>query len=36
MSQGRIVEVGSHDELTRNGIHYNELMKAQELILAST
>jgi ABC-type transport system involved in cytochrome bd biosynthesis fused ATPase/permease subunit len=36
MSKGQVVEVGTHEELSNNGTYYNELMKAQELILAST
>ncbi|GAX74240.1 hypothetical protein CEUSTIGMA_g1689.t1 [Chlamydomonas eustigma] len=36
MSKGQVAEVGTHEELSSNGAYYNELMKAQELILAST
>lgn len=36
MRDGSVVEVGSHAELSgRAGSAYNELMRAQELILAS-
>jgi len=36
MHNGHVLEVGSHAELSVKSTHYNELMKAQELILAST
>lgn len=36
MASGRVVEVGTHAELSsRPGSAYDELMRAQELILAS-
>ena len=31
-----IIEVGTHEELRAKSTHYNELMVAQDLILAST
>lgn len=36
LANGRAVEVGTHDELSQRSAEYAELMKAQELILAST
>lgn len=36
MAGGKVVEVGTHEELSATSQHYEELMKAQELMLAST
>jgi len=35
MAGGQIVEVGTHAQLSSTSTHYDELMKAQELILAT-
>jgi len=36
MAGGKVVEVGTHEELSATSQHYAELMKAGELMLAST
>eukprot|EP00967_Tisochrysis_lutea_P061348 scaffold78597_cov18-Tisochrysis_lutea.AAC.1 len=33
--RGRVVEVGTHAQLSATSKHYDELMKAQELMLAT-